>query len=100
MQSTNLFGVMLQGEQDTLFEKQPYKYKSSVAKALKELVEMAQLLDPEGESRDFTKAKKFMFVDPYNPEHNSRSDFTRLRFEDKKFLRASLVLDTVRDELQ
>ena len=66
-------------------------------KVLNDLVQLAQQVDPNGESKDFSKRKKFNYYDPYNP--NDETEFAHLKYEDEAKFRASVIVDLHKQSL-
>ena len=64
--------------------------KQEVQKVLTDLVQMVSEIDPNGNSRDFSKRKSFVYYDPYNPDKSA--SFAHLRYEDTAKMRASLIV--------
>ena len=83
-----------QGLETEVTRNQPaYKMR----KVLNDLVQMAQQVDPSGETRDFTKRKKFNYYDPYNP--TDETEFAHLKYEDEAKFRASIIVDIHKQNL-
>ena len=92
MESLNLFGVNIED-----FGRSSDRQNSELKKILSDLVKVAQEVDPNGATRDFTKRKAFNYYDPYNPDESRQ--FAGLKYEDEIKLRASLVIDVHKKDL-
>lgn len=98
MQGLNLFGVQIdQRATEEAFNRDTKRQKKEVERVLNDLVSLAQQVDPQFESADFSKKKTFNFYDPYTEQD---SQFASLRFEDEMRLRASIVVDVHKDNIK
>ena len=95
-ESFNIFGVSLDS-QNMETEVRRGQPAHKMKKVLNDLVQMAQQIDPSGESRDFSKRKKFNYYDPYNP--TDETEFAHLKYEDEAKFRASVIVDIHKQNL-
>ena len=65
-------------------------------KVVSDLIQEAAENDPTGSVRDFSRRKAISFEDPYNEE----THFAHLKYEDEIRMRASLVVDVKKTELE
>ena len=96
-ESFNIFGVSLDS-QNMETEVRRGQPAHKMKKVLNDLVQMAQQIDPSGESRDFSKRKKFNYYDPYNP--TDETEFAHLKYEDEAKFRASVIVDIHKQNLE
>ena len=96
-ESFNIFGVSLDS-QNMETEVRRGQPAHKMKKVLNDLVQMAQQIDPSGESRDFSKRKKFNYYDPYNP--TDETEFAHLKYEDEAKFRASVIVDLHKQNLE
>lgn len=76
---------------DKVSKKRTGASKQEIGNILRDLVQMAQEIDPSGTTRDFSKRKSFVYYDPYNPERSTA--FAHLEYEGEERNRASLIVE-------
>jgi hypothetical protein len=97
MHSLNLFGVPLE---DSMAKDQLGNIAGSNAesqKALRELIELTDEIAGDTIS-NFNIRKSFVYYDPYDPDESVATAY--LKFEDRDNLRASIVLDYYKNEIE
>ena len=97
MHALNLFGVPLDDTTGKDLFKDVASTNKDTQKVLKDLIELTEELN--GNSlNNFSLRKSFVYYDPYEPDNAVA--YAYLKFEDQEKLRASVVLDYYKKEIQ
>ena len=97
MHALNLFGVPLDDTSSKDLFKDVAGSNKETQRALKDLIEMTEEINGNSLS-NFSLRKSFVYYDPYEPDQSVA--YAYLRFEDQEKLRASVVLDYYRKEVE
>jgi len=95
MHSLNLFGVPL--EETASQFKDIAATSQETQKVLRELIELTEHIGGSTIT-NFNVRKSFVYYDPYEP--NDAVTYSYLKFEDQEKLRASVVLDFYKKEIE
>ena len=95
MHSLNLFGVPL--EETASQFKDIAATSQETQKVLRELIELTEHIGGSTIT-NFNVRKSFVYYDPYEP--NDAVTYSYLKFEDQEKLRASVVLDYYKKEIE
>ena len=95
MHSLNLFGVPL--EETASQFKDIAATSQETQKVLRELIELTEHIGGSTIA-NFNVRKSFVYYDPYEP--NDAVTYSYLKFEDQEKLRASVVLDFYKKEIE
>ena len=95
MHSLNLFGVPL--EETASQFKDIAATSQETQKVLRELIELTEHIGGSTIA-NFNVRKSFVYYDPYEP--NDAVTYSYLKFEDQEKLRASVVLDYYKKEIE
>ena len=95
MHSLNLFGVPL--EETASQFKDMAATSQETQKVLRELIELTEHIGGSTIT-NFNVRKSFVYYDPYEP--NDAVTYSYLKFEDQEKLRASVVLDFYKKEIE
>lgn len=96
--SLNLFGIPLEEAMGKDSLKDAAGTNAETQKILRELIDLAQEVDG-GSLADFSLRKSFVYYDPYEPSEAVQAT-TYLKFEDQSRVRASIVLDVYKKEVE
>ena len=97
MHALNLFGVPLDDTTGKDLFKDVAGSNKETQRVLKDLIELTEELNG-GSLSNFSMRKSFVYYDPYEPDQSVT--YAYLRFEDQEKLRASVVLDYYRKEIE
>jgi hypothetical protein len=97
MHSLNLFGVPLEDISGKEMFKDVAGSNKETQKVLKDLIDLTEELNG-GALSNFSMRKSFVYYDPYEPDNSVA--YAYLKFEDQEKLRASVVLDFYRKEIE